>query len=161
MTPEEATSAYNDLRRYLIENELRWLADQVDDEVARGKTGRKELPAPSERLAPQDPITRARPRQTSRAKVTFLTTEPFEPKDSLKIMIDAIETIVIGSVLIHNKIAETLRPSAQPTEIYFSSERPDEKGHTLSYSEYARRIQSSEKLKELLLELKKEAGYAA
>jgi len=161
MTPEEATDAYNQLRGYLIESGLRWLADQIDDEVARGKTGRKELPAPSEQSIRQDPITRGRPRQMSRSKATFLTSEPFEPRESLKVMIDAIETIIIGGVLIHRKVAETLRPSAQPTEIYFSSERPDEKGHVLSYSEFARRIHASENLKELLLELKKEAGYAA
>ncbi|WP_207460266.1 hypothetical protein [Azospirillum sp. SYSU D00513] len=161
MTPEEATTVYNELRSYLIENKLRWLADQIDDEVARGKTGRKELSAPSERLVRQDPITRGRPRQTSRTKATFLTTEPFEPKEALKIMIDAIETIVIGGVLIHNRITETLRPAAQPTEIYFSSERPGDTGHVLSYSEFARRISASNKLKELLIELKKEAGYAA
>jgi hypothetical protein len=152
MSDHSANQAYDFVVEWLRENELEWVARQIEDEIVIGKPkyGRITIPKP----LPQIAVDEARKITKASTSGEFLTREDYTPSEKCEIAIGALDAVVTGAIKIQGSLLSTLSETHN-TRIIFASDADDT---TYSYQDLdltEARVRVDE-LSRLLVELKKE-----
>ncbi|QWG21458.1 hypothetical protein KMZ93_15705 [Bradyrhizobium sediminis] len=108
MSQEAAIEGYTALVQWLRENKLEWLAEQIEEEAALGKTEPERI-AISEIDAPRTAIAaRSTSPVMKQQSAEFLVRVDYSPYEKFNIALDAIRAVVIGAVKIQDALANAL-----------------------------------------------------
>lgn len=116
MTSDEAEDYRRHLTALLDKHHIGWIADEADEAIVVGKTI-------SKRIQPQQIVAtdfETRPRSARRRTEEFLATEPFDPTEKLRILLDAIEHALFAPARMESEIINNLKLDAG--EVQFMAE---------------------------------------
>ena len=154
MSDQEANEAYDLIVHWLRDNDLEWVARQVEDEIIIGKPkhGRISVPKP----VPQADGRPARALVKPPTSAEFLAREDYTPLEKFEIAVGALDAVVTGAIKIQDSLLKTLSHGSDPPRVIFAAEDGDTPTyHFESVDLTERRIEASE-LSELLGELRRE-----
>jgi hypothetical protein len=154
MSDQSANEAYDLIVHWLRDNDLEWVAKQIEDEIIIGKPkhGRISVPKP----APQVDGRPARALVKAPTSAEFLAREDYTPLEKFEIAIGALDALVTGAIKIQDSLLNTLSHGADPPRVIFAPADSDTSTYHFESADLTeRRIEASE-LSELLGKLRKE-----
>ena len=152
MNPVEARKAYERLIGALRQLDLTWIVEEIEQQVAAGKTKRVSLRVPKGTdvdfllAEPQEPSWRRGPTQ-------FLRSEAYTEVERLLLLVDAIQHVVEAGADMEAEIIHQTGAVA----VVFESEAETESVRRLESNEGAARSSFAVTLRELLMKLRAEA----
>ncbi|WP_159009337.1 hypothetical protein [Bradyrhizobium sp. S69] len=114
MSQESATEAYEALVRWLRENKLDWVAQQIEEEAVLGKTELKRIATSDTKVSPVVGTFRDAAEITSgsappkRQSAEFLVRVDYSPYEKFDIAVSAVRAVVIGAIEIQDALATAL-----------------------------------------------------
>ena len=92
LEPREAAEVYHKLSEIVRAQELHWLIDDVERQIALGKEGTKDIQVEStSRGVPADHLPKRKGRPAK-----FIVTQPFDEREQLHLLIEALEAVSVG-----------------------------------------------------------------
>jgi hypothetical protein len=156
MTERECIETFEELRKILEEQGLRWLVEAVTREIQEGL-----IEIASEKDVMAEGIEPSRFRLTpeyrrSLRKEEFLVRREFSQTDRLQLLVDAVEEVVTQADGMEHELAQFFEESRGPKEFQFGDKQSPTVIVKTSRVESSRRPAAVRKLRELLQELKQE-----
>lgn len=164
MDESECTTAYNHLVKYLQDNGLTWVVDQVNNILALGKISTKKV-KPFRDLAERSasPSTHEQAYMLMTvghslpvgSETELTTSSDYSPQERLVILIEAIENAVIETVAMEHDTIETLNSMNDQgvNGIIFVSEQNANERHGITADNVSRKRMAGQ-LHQMLLQLK-------
>lgn len=151
MEVEESRIFFGQIVDILYHQNLNWVVEQVNEQIATGKTQPKRVRAYRE--------TRDMPLLPMRlgAEVELAETIPYTPQEQLLILVRAVEQVVSNVADMEDKVVETFeRLSGQQmnVRITFLTPNEDSPRHSISREDAQRRTSATVVLRHALLELR-------
>ncbi len=170
MNKEEANFVYTDLLEYLKLNNLNWIAEQVEEEIALGHIETKKLNVPKKSsynasenfineyysFIGEDSIKELPLNKGKKSNAIFVVSTPYSEQEKLKLLIDSIEIGVAGLSEIINTTLEFVQRETQQSQLLFEPEADIKKSYEITFDEAKSAYKNSRKLIPLLNELRKE-----
>lgn len=170
MNKEEANFVYSDLLEYLKSNNLNWIAEQVEEEIALGHIETKKLNVPKKNsydsgenfindyysFIGEDSIKALPSNKSKKSNAIFVVSTPYSEYEKLKLLIDSIEIGVARLSEIVNTTLEFVQREIQQSQLLFEPEADIKKSYAITFDEAQNVYQNSRKLISLLNELRKE-----
>lgn len=154
MSDGSANEAYDLIVHWLRENNLEWVARQIEDEIVIGKPkhGRISVPKP----LPQADGRAARALVKAPTSAEFLAREDYTPLEKFEIAVGALDAVVTGAIKIQDSLLKTLsHGSTAPRVIFVPADSHASEYHFESADLTERRLEAAQ-LSDLLSELTKE-----
>jgi hypothetical protein len=165
MREEELTEIYTEIARTLEALELGWVVDQVSEQVRLGRTESTKIRTlqesldreASQRLLPSSPRA-----MRSGPKAIFTAAVDYSPRDSLILLLDAVEQAVVVTAEMEHEIIQFFPKGEEGSspKIAFESEEVDQRRFVLTAESTASRRDYAQALKRLLEELRREVLHA-
>ncbi len=170
MNNEEALFIYNDLIKYLKTNNLNWIAEQVEEEIALGHIETKKLNVPKKSsydanenfinsyfsFIDEDSIIKSPPNISKKSNAIFVVSTPYSEHEKLKLLIDSIEIGVAGLSEIISATLEFIQSETQQSHLMFEPEADIKRSYEITADEAKSAYNNSRKLIPLLNMLRKE-----
>jgi hypothetical protein len=153
MSELSANIAYDAIIKWLRENDLDWVATQIEYEIIIGKTKYGSIAA-SKPIQPvgQTELVKTKPERISGE---FLAREEYTQHERCEIAIGALEAVVVGAIKIQDALSNALSIVSVNPKIIFVS---DETVELHEHADLTERRERAEELSELLGELRKEVA---
>jgi len=156
MTDQECDTVFAELVKFLNANGMDWIAEAVSLEIEEGKEVEKLVDYFDEVFSSLN--RRPLLKKSGTKKIT--TYDEYNPKEKLRLLIDAIENIAVDTAFMEEAIIKELvvsyvGNSQAPTEVHFV---PANKGssHWFSSKTLKDRVESAKRLKQHLEALRNE-----
>jgi hypothetical protein len=150
---EEADRLYTRLLRMLGDRQLRWVAEQVSEEVALGRTFSKTVPVLDSQESPEG----SRPR---RRKTKFVSTVQYTPKERLSLLLDAIDRAVVVTSEFQKHILAIGGTELHVLKATFLSDDRDGPTHFFDVQGVNERMNAASILRDLIKQFKVEVENA-
>jgi hypothetical protein len=160
MAEHAALEAYESLLTWLRENNLEWVAEQVENEITLGKikseriTVEKTEDVSFDRPRISVESYRAPQKLTGRSSAEFLARVEYSPYEKFEIATGAVEAVVSGAVKIQDSILELIGPSS--ANINFVPGETGDSAHYVQTSDLTERREHVASLTNYLIALRKD-----
>ncbi|SHN84519.1 hypothetical protein [Desulfitobacterium chlororespirans] len=166
MNKEEANFFYTDLIEYLKLNNLNWIAEQVEEQIALGHIETKKLNVPKKNsydsneiyysFIDEDSIKELPQSKNKKSNAIFVVSTPYSEHEKLKLLIDSIEIGVAKLSEIINTTLEFFHREVQQSQLLFEPEADIKESYEITFDEATNAYINSRKLIPLFNELRKE-----
>lgn len=163
MNNNEIEEVYNQLARYMKQNELGWILAQVEEEIALGHVFTEKISvAPDESFFYYDDTRNLEKLKKNKlnSKANFVISKPYSEKEKLELLIDSVEIGIVNLVEVTHSLFETISEDTNGTEIKFEPEADIKESFDLTHGFITNSKEKSEKLLTLLNELRGELKNA-
>jgi hypothetical protein len=158
MGEQSAEEAYRALVHWLRENDLSWVAEQVEDEIKLGKVKQERIKVTSDMFSVPEPLARLPSGRQSSAD--FVGRAEYTAQEKFEMVVGAVHATIIGAVRIQDALAETLGAYDRSMAIRFVPGETGETQHEYVPADLDHRRAAAEKVEALLSELRKEVKNA-
>jgi hypothetical protein len=155
MTPEECDLAFAQLEQMMNDAGLAWATTQVADDLRFGRTRTKKLFVREDKSDAFSTEELGTPR---RSNVTVSATEPYSPKEKLRMLVRALEQTTVAIDRMEDAIRQRINRVQSRNWVslrLIRSDEPDREPvaiHPVSMSVRSEKVSELEKLLEILLE---------
>ena len=116
MGEQAALEAYESLLAWLRQNNLEWVAEQVQDEITLGRIKSEritvEKPEDTDKLPVSLEVVGSPRKLPGRSSAEFLSRVEYSPHEKFEIAIGAVEAVVSGAVKIEDSILKLIGSSS-------------------------------------------------
>ena len=149
MSEHDANLAYRAIISWLRENNLDWIAIQIEDEVVLGKTSYGSISSSKQLATDQSKPLKKR---SERVSGEFVAREDYTSEEKFEIAIGAVDAVIVGATKIEEFLSKALSVEGTDPTITFASD-----GQTRSYGriDLTARRERADELSGLLGELRK------
>lgn len=153
MDQQEAAEVERRLREMLMENNLDWVVEQVDEAIRGGKLGQKEATMLKEYYDEEGTFDFGLDRQfVNKGKTKLTAIEEYPVREKVQLLIDATEQAAVVSTFMANEAIQglsNLHNEGEPSRIKFVAEDGTEES-SADLTQISERSQAADHLRELL-----------